>query len=161
MKEMSFVDMGNYERSVDMQKSLISGDVKGVTIRLDDGFLELLNDVSEKTGLSRQAFMSKVVKFYSAVALADYLISKNGYNTSSLDLFGNDLKDDLKSFCEHVDWLIAIERVERKAMVSLPKDNEIYKEWNGLHFDQYLRDNPEFKRMLIEQGDLEDDNAAN
>lgn len=152
MKEMSFIDMGELERCASMQKSIIIGDVKGVTIRLEDGFLEILNQVSDKVDLSRQAFMSKVVKYYSAVAVADYLVARYGYDTSCSELFGDNLKDDLKNFLDDVDWFIDLWRVERKAVQSLPKDNEIYKEFHNLYFKKHLKENPEFKQVLVDGG---------
>lgn len=148
MKEMSFTDMGEFERSSSMQKSIISGDVKGVTIRLEDGFLEILNQVSAKVDLRRQAFISKVAKHYSAVAIADYMVARYGYDTSFSALFGDNVKDDLKSFLYEVDWHIRLIRVQHLAIKSLPEDSEIYHAFNYLFFQKHLKDNPEFEQIL-------------
>lgn len=77
---MDFSSMGQLDAETEIEKgSIHSLDVKNATIRLSNDYLELLNVVSGQLGLSRQAFMSKLVENFAAEAVAEYYM---GYTSS-------------------------------------------------------------------------------
>ncbi len=156
---MSFSEMGQADRSVESQKGTIMGsDIKGVTVRLSDEWLSLLNQVAPKLGVSRQAFMSKVIEQYSTQAFVDYLIAYDGWsNAKSSELFDKSDNGLLNDFCFEIDELINFERLYHKAMNSLDKDDEIRKEYDKANFNKFLKENPHVKKQLIESGELEAD----
>ena len=116
---MDFQDMGQLDANSEIEKGAIhSADVKGATVRLSNDFLELLNVVAGEVGLSRQAFMSKVIETYAPQAVADYLA---GYS-SSIHAKANahqfferaavegEMKNHLDNFASRVDNLMIDDR---------------------------------------------------
>ena len=129
---MDFRDMGQLDANSEIEKGAIhSADVKGATVRLSNDFLELLNVVAGEVGLSRQAFMSKVIETYAPQAVADYLA---GYS-SSIHAKANahqfferaavegEMKNHLDNFAGRVDNLMIDDRAYVEGVKALPKDN--------------------------------------
>lgn len=130
---MDFSDMGQLDANAEIQKGAVhSASVKGATVRLSDDFLELLNIIAGEVGLSRQAFMSKVIENFSAQAVADYLIGYSSSINTELDaqsffadaaVDNKEMKNHLDRFANRVDdlmidWLAYVEGVK-----ALPQDN--------------------------------------
>lgn len=145
LQNMTFSDMGSADRSVECQKGMIMGsDIKGATVRLDDSFLELLNDVAPKIGLSRQAFMSKIIENYAVQAVADYLMGYSGFNKSAHDLFGDELDD----FSKQVDDCVAFERIYHRALRFPEEHKQLKQEYEELRLKKHLEKHPELKPMF-------------
>lgn len=129
---MDFSDMGQLDAHSEIEKGAThSSDVKGATVRLSNDFLELLNVVAGEVGLSRQAFMSKVIESYAPQAVADYI---GGYSSSihSKDnahkfferaVVEGEMKNHLDNFASRVDNLIIDDRAYLEGVKALPKDN--------------------------------------
>lgn len=129
---MDFKDMGQLDANSEIEKGAIhSADVKGATVRLSNDFLELLNVVAAEVGLSRQAFMSKVIESYAPQAVADYLA---GYSTSihakeSAHQFfehaavADEIKSHLGNFADRVDDLTIDKVAYIEGLKALKKDN--------------------------------------
>ncbi|MDZ5288699.1 hypothetical protein [Helicobacter pylori] len=81
---MDFSSMGKLDAQTEIEKgSIHSADVKNATIRISNDYLELLNIIAAQLGLSRQAFMSKLVENYASEAVAEYHL---GYTSSFVDV---------------------------------------------------------------------------
>nr|WP_181717815.1 hypothetical protein [Psychrobacter sp.] len=86
---MNFNSMGSMDAEHEVQKTGVDvskGETKTATIRTSGAFLELLIHVSEKMGMSRQAFMSKLIEQKATEAVAEYLSGYASYmNIEDID----------------------------------------------------------------------------
>ena len=79
---MDFSDMGSLDAQNEVKKSGIDtskGELKSATIRATAPFLDLLTHVAETMGMSRQAFMSKLIEQMASQAAAEYLAGYASY----------------------------------------------------------------------------------
>lgn len=126
---MDFIDMGQLDARTEIEKGAIhSADVKGATVRLSNDFLELLNPISNALGLSRQAFMSKIIEVYAPQAFADYIAGYGGYvDNDAKDFFKKDIPSDLvpylDAFVDKVNNIMIDDRAYIQGIKVLPKDD--------------------------------------
>lgn len=152
---MDFSDMGSLDAQNDIKKSGIDtskGELKSATIRTTAPFLDLLTHVAEVMGMSRQAFMSKLIEQMAAEAAADYLSGYAEYmnsddmdssvfaSVSASDNIGEDL---LATFVKQVDNNLLRMRLNAEGVNALPSDNPLKVEY----FEKYVK--PTLKNMTI------------
>lgn len=130
---MDFNTMGSSDAKSKIEKIGIDsskGEVKTATIRTTAPFLDLLTHISEKMGISRQAFMSKLIEQMAAEAVADYLSGYAEYiNTNDIDasMFADAPdsvdKELLATFITQVENNLLRMRVNAEGVNALPDDN--------------------------------------
>lgn len=129
---MDFFTMGTIDARSDIDKSGIDGESKTATIRVSADYLDLLNSISKITGLSRQAFMSRLIEVYAVDAIAEYVC---GYR----DYFGNDdisvsglLSDDVpekdkenfEKFLKEVEQNLLFRKLSSRGINAIPNDDD-------------------------------------
>lgn len=136
---MDFSDMGSLDAQNEVKKSGIDtskGELKSATIRGTTPFLDLLTHVAEKMGMSRQAFMSKLIEQMVAQAAADYLAGYASYMRfedidASMFLEGADEIDNqlLSNFTKQVEDNLFQMQLDAEGFKALPDDNPLKVKW--------------------------------
>lgn len=136
---MDFSSMGSLDAKNEIKKFGINtstGEVKTATIRTTTTYLDLLTYISEKMGVSRQAFMSKVLEQMSSEAVADYLAGYGSYmgiDDINTDMFADTPpgidEDMLKNFLDQVQLNLLRMRLNAYAINALPSDNPLKVEY--------------------------------
>lgn len=137
---MDFSNMGSLDAQNEIKKSGIDtskGELKSATIRATAPFLDLLTHVAEKMGMSRQAFMSKLIEQMASQAAADYLAGYASYMRlddidGSMFLEGADEVDEqlLNHFIEQVEENLFQKQLDAEGFNALPDDNELKSKYN-------------------------------
>ena len=137
---MDFSNMGSLDAQNEVKKSGIDtskGELKSATIRATAPFLDLLTHVAEKMGMSRQAFMSKLIEQMASQAAADYLAGYASYMRlddidGSMFLEGADEVDEqlLNHFIEQVEDNLFQKQLDAEGFNALPDDNELKSKYN-------------------------------
>ena len=137
---MDFSNMGSLDAQNEIKKSGIDtskGELKSATIRATAPFLDLLTHVAEKMGMSRQAFMSKLIEQMAPQAAADYLAGYASYMRlddidGSMFLEGADEVDEqlLNHFIEQVEDNLFQKQLDAEGFNALPDDNELKSKYN-------------------------------
>ena len=137
---MDFSNMGSLDAQNEIKKSGIDtskGELKSATIRATAPFLDLLTNVAEKMGMSRQAFMSKLIEQMASQAAADYLAGYASYMRlddidGSMFLEGADEVDEqlLNHFIEQVEDNLFQKQLDAEGFNALPDDNELKSKYN-------------------------------
>lgn len=137
---MDFSNMGSLDAQNEIKKSGIDtskGELKSATIRATAPFLDLLTHVAEKMGMSRQAFMSKLIEQMASQAAADYLAGYASYMRlddidGSMFLEGADEVDEqlLNHFIEQVEDNLFQKQLDAEGFNALPDDNELKSKYN-------------------------------
>ena len=132
---MDFSSMGMSDAKSEIEKINIhssKSELKTATIRTTGSFLDVLTHVSEKMGISRQSFMSKLIEQLSAEAVADYLSGYADYmNIKDIDasMFAdapdNVDKKLLSEFIEQVENNLLRMRLNAEGINALPDDNPL------------------------------------
>lgn len=140
---MDFNSMGSLDAQNEVKKSGIdtsNGELKAATIRTAGPLLDLLTHVAEKMGMSRQAFMSKLIEQLSAQAVADYLAGYASYmNIDDIDasmfLEGSESIDSklLNIFIGQIEDNLLRMRLNAEAINALPDDNTLKAEFTHNH----------------------------
>jgi len=143
---MDFNSMGSLDAQNEIKKSGIDtskGELKAATIRTTAPFLDLLTHVAEKMGMSRQAFMSKLIEQMASQAVADYLAGYAGYMRlddidGSMFLEGADEVDNqlLISFLKQVEDDLFQMHLNSEGFNALPDDNPIKEKHNQAFLDK-------------------------
>lgn len=136
---MDFSDMGSFDAQNEIKKSGIDtskGELKSATIRATAPFLDLLTHVAEVMGMSRQAFMSKLIEQMASQAAADYLAGYASYMRlddidGSMFLEGADSVDTqmLNNFIKQVEDNLFQMRLDAEGFKALPDDNPLKAKW--------------------------------
>lgn len=136
---MDFNTMGTFDAKSEIEKNglgVLAGESKPATIRTTAPFLDVLAHVSERMGISRQAFMSKLVEQLSAEAVADYLSGYADYmQVSDIDasIFAdapdNVDKELLAAFLEQVNHNLLRMRLNAEGIKALPDDNPLKEQY--------------------------------
>lgn len=136
---MDFNTMGTFDAKSEVEKNglgVLVGESKAATIRTTAPFLDLLTHVSEKMGISRQAFMSKLIEQLAAEAVADYLAGYAGYMQISdidasifADAPDNVDKELLAAFLEQVNHNLLLMRLNAAGIKALPDDNPLKEQY--------------------------------
>lgn len=136
---MDFNTMGTFDAKSEIEKNglgVLAGESKAATIRTTAPFLDVLAHVSERMGISRQAFMSKLVEQLSAEAVADYLSGYADYmQVSDIDasIFAdapdNVDKELLAAFLEQVNHNLLRMRLNAEGIKALPDDNPLKEQY--------------------------------
>lgn len=132
---MDFNSMGTSDAKSQIDKIGIDsskGELKAATIRTTAPFLDVLTHISEKMGISRQSFMSKVIEQLSAEAVADYLSGYADYmNIKDIDasMFA-DASDNvdkklLNDFIEQVENNLLRMQLNAEGINALPDENPL------------------------------------
>lgn len=150
---MDFNSMGSLDAQNKVAKFGIDtskGELKAATIRTTAPFLDLLAHVSEKMGVSRQAFMSKLIEQMASEAVADYLAGYASYMgiediDGSMFLEGGDAVDNelLNKFIGQVDDNLFRMRLDAEGVNALPSDHPLKVEY----FKKYIK--PNLQNMII------------
>lgn len=150
---MDFNSMGSLDAQNEVTKFGIdtsTGELKAATIRTTAPFLELLAHISEKMGVSRQSFMSKLIEQMASEAVADYLAGYASYMgiediDGSMFLEGGDAVDTelLNKFIAQVEDKLFQMRLNAEGVNALPSDNPLKVE----HFEKYIK--PKLQTMTI------------
>jgi hypothetical protein len=143
---MDFSDMGLLDAQNEVKKSGIDtskGELKSATIRGTQPFLDLLTHVAEKMGMSRQAFMSKLIEQTVAQAAAEYLAGYASYMRfddidASMFLEGADEIDNqlLSNFTKQVEDNLFQMQLDAEGFNALPDDNELKAKYNQAFLDK-------------------------
>lgn len=130
---MDFNSMGSLDAQNEVSKFGIdtsTGELKPASIRTTAPYLELLAHVSEKMGVSRQSFMSKLIEQMASEAVADYLAGYASYMgiediDGSMFLEGGDAVDTelLNKFVAQVDNNLLRMRLCSEGIKALPDDH--------------------------------------
>ena len=129
---MDFSSMGQLDAESEIEKGAIhSSDVKNATIRVSNDYLELLNIIAGQLGLSRQAFMSKLVENYASQAVADYYM---GYTGTFIDIPLNklfekatdnpEMQGALQHFLKDVNFKVVWTRAANRGIHLMPLQEE-------------------------------------
>lgn len=129
---MDFSSMGQLDAETEIEKgSIHSADVKNATIRVSNDYLDLLNVVAGQLGLSRQAFMSKLVENYASQAVADYYMGyTNSFIDTPLDKLFDKATDDkemqgrLQHFLKDVNFKVVWGRAANRGIHLMPIEEE-------------------------------------
>ena len=137
---MDFSDMGSLDAQNEVKKSGIDtskGELKSATIRATAPLLDLLTHVAEKMGMSRQAFMSKLIEQMASQAAADYLAGYASYMRfddidANMFLEGAEELDNelLNNFIKQVEDNLFKMRLDAEGYNALPNDNELKAQYN-------------------------------
>ncbi len=130
---MDFNSMGMSDARSEIDKISIhssKSELKTATIRTTGPFLDVLTHISEKMGISRQSFMSKLIEQLSAEAVADYLSGYADYmNIKDIDAsMFSDASDNvdkklLAEFIQQVENNLLRMRLNYEGVKALPDDN--------------------------------------
>nr|WP_181716684.1 hypothetical protein [Psychrobacter sp.] len=136
---MDFNSMGSLDARSQVEKfglDTSKGEVKTATIRTTAPYLDLLAHVSERMGVSRQAFMSKIIEQLAAEAVADYLAGYAEYmnikdiNASMFACAPDNIDVTLLSpFLRQVEDNLLRKRLNAEAINALPDDNPLKAEY--------------------------------
>lgn len=136
---MDFSDMGSLDAQNEVKKSGIDtskGELKSATIRGTQPFLDLLTHVAEKMGMSRQAFMSKLIEQTVAQAVAEYLAGYASYMRledidAGMFLEGADEIDNqlLSNFAKQVEDNLFQMQLNAEGFNALPDDHPLKVKW--------------------------------
>lgn len=144
---MDFSSMGRLTAQTEIEKGSIhtSDEVKNATIRVGENYLELLNIISGQLGLSRQAFMSKLVENYATEAVAEYYM---GYTSDYIDvplekLFSDATTDEamqerLKRFLKEVKRKEIWFRASNRGIFLMPLEEETKLRYKHMEREQLV-----------------------
>ena len=137
---MDFSDMGSLDAQNEVKKSGIDtskGELKSATIRGTAPFLDLLTHVAETMGMSRQAFMSKLIEQMVAQAAAEYLAGYASYMRfedidASMFIEGADEIDSqlLSNFTKQVEDHLFQMHLDSEGYNALPDDHPLKEKRN-------------------------------
>lgn len=143
---MEFSNMGSLDAQNEVKKSGIDtskGELKSATIRGTQPFLDLLTHVAEKMGMSRQAFMSKLIEQTVAQAAAEYLSGYASYMRledidASMFLEGADEVDNqlLSNFTKQVEDNLFQMHLNSEGYNALPHDHPLKEKHEQAFFDK-------------------------
>lgn len=143
---MDFSDMGSLDAQNEVKKSGIDtskGELKAATIRGTAPFLDLLTHVAEKMGMSRQAFMSKLIEQKVAEAAAEYLSGYASYMRledidASMFLEDADEIDSqlLNNFAKQVEDSLFQMQLSAEGFNALPDSNPLKQKQAKAFYDQ-------------------------
>lgn len=146
---MDFNSMGSLDAQNEVSKFGIdtsTGELKPASIRTTAPYLELLAHVSEKMGVSRQSFMSKLIEQMASEAVADYLAGYASYMgiediDGSMFLEGGDAVDTelLNKFVAQVDNNLLRMRLNSEGVNALPSDHPLKVEYFEKHVKPTLQ----------------------
>ena len=136
---MDFSSMGSLDAQNEVKKSGIDtskGELKSATIRATAPFLDLLTHVAETMGMSRQAFMSKLIEQMASQAAAEYLAGYASYMRlddidGSMFLEGANEVDNelLNHFIKQVEDNLFQMQLDAEGFNALPDDNPLKMKW--------------------------------
>lgn len=136
---MDFSNMGSLDAQNEVKKSGIDtskGELKSATIRATAPFLDLLTHVAETMGMSRQAFMSKLIEQMASQAAAEYLAGYASYMRlddidGSMFLEGANEVDNelLNHFIKQVEDNLFQMQLDAEGFNALPDDNPLKMKW--------------------------------
>lgn len=143
---MDFSNMGSLDAQNEVKKSGIDtskGELKSATIRATAPFLDLLTHVAETMGMSRQAFMSKLIEQMASQAAAEYLAGYASYMRlddidGSMFLEGANEVDNelLNHFIKQVEDNLFQMQLDSEGFNALPDDNELKAKYNQAFLDK-------------------------
>lgn len=136
---MDFSNMGSLDAQNEVKKSGIDtskGELKSATIRATAPFLDLLTHVAETMGMSRQAFMSKLIEQMASQAAAEYLAGYASYMRlddidGSMFLEGANEVDNelLNHFIKQVEDNLFQMQLDAEGFNALPDDHPLKVKW--------------------------------
>lgn len=131
--------MGSLDAQNEVKKSGIDtskGELKSATIRATAPFLDLLTHVAETMGMSRQAFMSKLIEQMASQAAAEYLAGYASYMRlddidGSMFLEGANEVDNelLNHFIKQVEDNLFQMQLDAEGFNALPDDHPLKVKW--------------------------------
>ncbi len=127
---MDFFDMGALDIRSEAEKFGKSGQLKMVSVRINQDYADFLNHVSSAVGMNRQPFLSAIIENYAVDAVADYIFGYSSYISvkpkNARDMIGtffNDLPDNEQT----KKFILAVE----KRIDYLLLSNKVFNDYDG------------------------------